>query len=141
MKPCCVCASVARGVGLLVRVWWKAPNSADVRGRNRSRRGRRPNLKQIVRCELVRLARLSSIFAVQSSGQLLTHTAHSSSCFVHLTRERAGRGGGPCSGGCGAIDQSRELFEEDVNSKHPVLPWLVSHAAGQVTRGGSEQMG
>ena len=31
-----------------------------------------------------------------------------------------------------------ELYKKDISSKHPVLPWLVSHAAGQITRG---QMG
>ena len=28
-----------------------------------------------------------------------------------------------------------ELFKKDISSKHPVLPWLVSYAAGKITRG------
>ena len=28
-----------------------------------------------------------------------------------------------------------ELYNKDISSKHPVLPWLVSYAAGQITRG------
>ena len=28
-----------------------------------------------------------------------------------------------------------ELYKKDISSKHPVLPWLVSNAAGQITRG------
>ena len=28
-----------------------------------------------------------------------------------------------------------ELYKTDVSSKHPVLPWLVSYAASQITRG------
>ena len=34
-----------------------------------------------------------------------------------------------------------ELHEKDISSKHPVLPWLVSCAAGQITRGQMEPMG
>ena len=36
MKPCCVCPSAARGEELLVCVQWKANNSGDVHGLNRS---------------------------------------------------------------------------------------------------------
>ena len=28
-----------------------------------------------------------------------------------------------------------ELYQEDIGSKHPVLPWLVAYAGGQITRG------
>ena len=28
-----------------------------------------------------------------------------------------------------------ELYKKDISSKHPVLPWLVSYTAGQITRG------
>ena len=28
-----------------------------------------------------------------------------------------------------------ELYKKDISSKHPVLSWLVSYAAGQITRG------
>ena len=28
-----------------------------------------------------------------------------------------------------------ELYNKDISSKHPVLPWLASYAAGQITRG------
>ena len=28
-----------------------------------------------------------------------------------------------------------EFYKTDISSKHPVLPWLVSYAAGQITRG------
>ena len=28
-----------------------------------------------------------------------------------------------------------ELYRTDISSEHPVLPWLVSYAAGQITRG------
>ena len=29
----------------------------------------------------------------------------------------------------------RELYKTEISSKHPVLPWLVSYATGQITRG------
>ena len=28
-----------------------------------------------------------------------------------------------------------ELYHKDIGSKHPILPWLVAYAAGQITRG------
>ena len=31
--------------------------------------------------------------------------------------------------------QDNGLYKEDISSKHPVLPWLVSNAAGQTMRG------
>ena len=35
-----------------------------------------------------------------------------------------------------ALGQSGgELWKKDISSKHPVLPWLVSNAAGQITHG------
>ena len=34
-----------------------------------------------------------------------------------------------------------ELYKTDTSSKHPALPWLVSHTAGQITRGQIEADG